>query len=545
MLPGFIKSSISAQLLSVVFVVVTVCLTVTAFVSINQISSEYLNLFRSAHQEKSALLTSQMEGAFKWKKADGIDLAIKSVKENDEANLSLFMAVLADGSTLHEYKTQTLNPYTGEFPPKDIMDKMKEGKTVTLETGGHFLAFVPSFYPKDQSFLGYSGYAWTLQEVKKDIATIMIGMGVTFLIVLGVLVTTLGLFLRVLAVRPLNRLVTVMESLSADNTDIEIPYGERANEIGKIAKTLAIFKERVIERKSMEAERVRSREQAEEKRKADMRELASSFEARVQGIIQTVAAATTELFHSAQGVNNVVEKTRSLSGQARDASGRASNNVTNVAEAVTELAQSVQSVSQQVQVSNDNVTTATKVVDEADRQALALAQAAEKIGEVTGLISDIASQTNLLALNATIEAARAGEAGKGFAVVAQEVKNLASQTDVSITEIQKVIEEMQGVSSAIVARMREAKDSVLQIQESANGISIAIGEQSAGTQHIATNMDMVAQETGFVNSSITELDHQAEQAKQVSDELSQAAQELSVQAERLQSEVTAFLKEIA
>ena len=58
----------------------------------------------------------------------------------------------------------------------------------------------------------------------------------------------------------------------------------------------------------------------------------------------------------------------------------------------------------------------------------ALADSAQKIGDVVGLISSIASQTNLLALNATIEAARAGEAGRGFAVVATEVKALAQQT---------------------------------------------------------------------------------------------------------------------
>ncbi|MFZ8360693.1 methyl-accepting chemotaxis protein, partial [Staphylococcus aureus] len=72
-----------------------------------------------------------------------------------------------------------------------------------------------------------------------------------------------------------------------------------------------------------------------------------------------------------------------------------------------------------------------------------LASSAEKIGEVVGLINQIAGQTNLLALNATIEAARAGEAGKGFAVVASEVKNLATQTSKATDEIGQQIGSVQ------------------------------------------------------------------------------------------------------
>ena len=75
----------------------------------------------------------------------------------------------------------------------------------------------------------------------------------------------------------------------------------------------------------------------------------------------------------------------------------------------------------------------------------------QHVGEIVGLINDIASQTNLLALNATIEAARAGEAGKGFAVVASEVKQLANQTSHATDEIRAQIETMQKMTGGAVS----------------------------------------------------------------------------------------------
>ncbi|HWA46609.1 MAG TPA: methyl-accepting chemotaxis protein [Hypericibacter adhaerens] len=263
---------------------------------------------------------------------------------------------------------------------------------------------------------------------------------------------------------------------------------------------------------------------------------------RVKEVVGVVASSASEMETSAQSMSATAEETNRQSTAVAAASEQAATNVQTVASAAEELSASIREIQQQMANSARIAQQAVEQVDRTDATVTGLAQAAEKIGEVVNLISDIASQTNLLALNATIEAARAGEAGKGFAVVASEVKNLANQTAKATEEIGQQIAAMQTATGDSVQAIRGIGETIKQISEVTTTVASAVEQQGAATQEISRNVQQAAAGTQEVSSNITGVQQAATQTGTAAGQVLSGARELAKQGQQLNTEIEEFLR---
>jgi methyl-accepting chemotaxis protein len=358
----------------------------------------------------------------------------------------------------------------------------------------------------------------------------------------GLLVAALAAFaLGRGPIGPLGAMCGVMDSLAEGDLSVEVPFVAHRNEIGRIARSLAVFKERLIETERLRAERDEAAARAGADRKSAMGRIASEFEQSVGGIVAAAASAAAEMQQSAQSLFAIAKETSRQSTTVAAAAQQTTGNVQTVAEAAEELSTSGQEISGHIARSGSIARSAVAQAGRTNTMVEGLLEATQKIGEVMGLIQNIAGQTNLLALNATIEAARAGEAGRGFAVVASEVKALSTQTAKATEEIADQIQAIRDATGGTAEAIREIGATIGEIDQIATAIAAAVEQQGASTQDIARNVQQAAQGTRGVMQNIADVTQASGQVGTAAELVLGSAGELAKQSERLKREVESFL----
>ncbi len=273
----------------------------------------------------------------------------------------------------------------------------------------------------------------------------------------------------------------------------------------------------------------------------------SSMIGQIQDTSEHISTATTELAATATQIVKGADKQSEQSNQVATSMEEMSATVVEVARNSQNSAESAIETQNIAKKGSDIVTNAVngmlevaETVKVSAATVEALGKSSEQIGQIVGVINDIADQTNLLALNAAIEAARAGEQGRGFAVVADEVRKLAEKTTSATKEIAIMIKAIQDDTGGAISSMhegtkqvdanvelaKEAGESLSQIVNSVESvtdmvrqIATSAEEQSATSEEVSANVNNIAEISRETATGVRQVSSATDDLSKIADDL--------------------------
>jgi methyl-accepting chemotaxis protein len=378
--------------------------------------------------------------------------------------------------------------------------------------------------------------------------------------------------------RPLKTIISTMRQVAEGQLDVDIPFVSKCDEVGDMARAVQVFKQNAVERARLETEAVANRAgaEAERERAAAERAKVAAEQAEVvrrlgdglkdlaggdlivrlgEGFSPTYAQIRDDFNEAIDKLKTtiltVVESAGAIKTGAQEistASDDLSLRTGQQAARLEETAATLSEVTATVKKSAEGASHARQLVTAADadakksavvvRQAVeamsTIAESSQQIGQIIGVIDEIAFQTNLLALNAGVEAARAGEAGRGFAVVASEVRALAQRSADAAKEIKALIFDAAGQVDVGVKLVAETGRSLERIMAQVTEVNVVVSGIAAGAQEQSTALQEV-------NGTIEQMNLVMQQDAAMVEQSTAAGHSLSEESSKLAQLVGRFL----
>jgi methyl-accepting chemotaxis protein len=377
--------------------------------------------------------------------------------------------------------------------------------------------------------------------------------------------------------RPISDITTVAGALARGDFAAAVPHLDERNEFGELARAFEALKTAGAERDRLQSASGRERSEVErerERRAAETAEIARELEnafaalghglhrlaegdlgirldaafpakfGRIREDFNQAAAklgvAVGAVAAGAGAIRRGADEIAGVSADLKQRTERQAASLEEAAAALGEINQTVQNAAQSakhaagiVANANSDAQSGAGVVTEAVAAMDAIAKSSRQIGQIIGVIDEIAFQTNLLALNAGVEAARAGESGKGFAVVASEVRGLAQRSAEAAKEIKTLI----SASGGEVARGVEM---VSRSGQALQRIITQVGEINGVVAAMAASAEEQANGVREVNLAVDEMDKATQQNAGMVDQAAAASRSLSQETSRLVAMVEQF-----
>jgi methyl-accepting chemotaxis protein len=404
------------------------------------------------------------------------------------------------------------------------------------------------------------GAAEAMKSADRTYKAALLGVLIVAILSLAVGIGSFLMIMRTVS-DPINAMSKIMERIAANDLTADIPGLGRKDEIGDMANAVRVFKDNAFakieadkaqadaaaarERMRLEMDaKERSEREEQLRRTAVIESLVKKFDADSQHALDDLDRAAHEMARVGGGLTNIVAQSSQASTAVANAAELASVNVQTVSSATEQMVASIREISNQVAYSASSTSDAVSTSDKASNEIGDLAKAAERIGQIVSLISDVASKTDLLALNATIEAARAGDAGKGFAVVASEVKQLAAQTAKATNEIGGQIREIQEATNRAVGTIRNVAQTISTVNQTVTTIAAAVEEQAAAAAEISRNTQEASSGALQVTNKISEVATMAQKSGDAAKDVTHSSDTITKVAMSLKGDINRFLSEV-